>query len=222
VDEIGKELRRKSLRGGRRSRNVPERMMPRSDSSRRSPAGDIHPFRSIPHVEETMMNSTARRRARQGVAVALVCAAASAGLAACRPLGQPAQSTAVKPRSLCVRHEPVAYGFVDGELTQTYLRCHAQPACRQFAQTETKQIAGYSAQIPQWLWSNNSDNHAFSVAQQDGFIAAAKQLAVTHAPPGKVISGISFFRDMVPSTTTPGYFLGANITYAQCGNVPHQ
>jgi hypothetical protein len=125
-------------------------------------------------------------------------------------------STIPSPLGICTRTTPVGFWNVAGEMSQTYASCHAQPACTSFSQIESKTIAGYSMQIPQWLWSNPSSSHMFTRTERDGYIALARQLGTANLPPGKVIVGITFFPDLIVPIGSTEYFLGAIVKYGRC------
>lgn len=121
--------------------------------------------------------------------------------------------------AVCTRTTTVGFWSLSGELSQMYAVCHAQPACRSFSEIESKTIAGWSTQIPQWLWSGPSSSHMFTRAERDGFITTAKQLGTANLPPGKVIVGITFFPDLIVPVGSSWYFLGAIVKYGRCSNV---
>jgi hypothetical protein len=123
------------------------------------------------------------------------------------------------PLGICTRTTPVGFWNVAGEMSQTYASCHAQPACTSFSQIESKTIAGYSMQIPQWLWWGPSSSHMFTRTERDGFITLARQLGNANLPPGKVIVGITFFPDLIVPTGSSQYFLGAIVKYGRCSTV---
>jgi hypothetical protein len=133
-------------------------------------------------------------------------------LAGCQLVSKPATSPGIVS-GLCVRHENVAYWSVDDEMSQTYVRCHAQPMCRSFGPGQNKIVAGAGGPYP-WLYSGGQ-NTTFSVSQQDTYIAQAKQNAVALQPTGKVIQTLTFQNSIVLGSAS-GYYLAATATYAEC------
>jgi hypothetical protein len=78
---------------------------------------------------------------------------------------------------------------------------------------ENKELAGYT--LNDWLWTGPTPKN-FSVAEENGFRAAAQARALAARPAGKALISITFFTDFVVPDQGGAYFLGARAYYGTC------
>ena len=134
--------------------------------------------------------------------------------------GEPAATVAAMPlTTVCARSNNVGYWNLPAVLNHYNLLCGGQIMCVRgsLAHYQHKQIAGYG-DIAQWLWTGNA-TATFSIAQQNAIMASATSLANANRPSGKFVVNISYFNDFLVGPG--GYFVGANINYADCSGPGH-
>jgi hypothetical protein len=123
------------------------------------------------------------------------------------------RSVTARAATGCARR-PISFFQLAAELARVQPPCGARLECVRgnWGNLETKELAGYT--LSNWLWSGPGPR-TFSVAEQDGFIAAARARAQAARPPTKQVRIVSYFTDFLVGSGG-AYFVGARATYGNC------